>query len=367
MKKALAIILLIPILFCSCRESEQIDELSFVKLLAIDKTEEGLIVTAGIQVPNSKTEDKPGSETISVKCSTLSQGLNLIESATEKKIFYGQVSCVLLGEEMAKGGIIDTVDYLVRSDELRFDIPVVVVKNENAKTLVENSKDNETHISERIEKLLESNYSTSSSGAIELSTLVEMLEDPFRSAYLPYIQSKQKDSITVEGYCVFNKDKLIGYADREQSLGINFLNSTVNNCVFIASVEEKHVTLKISGFRSKIKYKDGVFEIKLKFKSEVIQADSDIRMFDKSLNEKVIKAQDKWASDITQKTMDYLKQQGCDVATFGDTFHNKSPKEAEQYLDNWSDAFKRITYKITVESKIDPSKTSGKPVKQGGD
>ncbi len=367
MKKALAIILLIPILFCSCRESEQIDELSFVKLLAIDKTEEGLIVTAGIQVPTSKKEDKPGSEIISVECSTLSQGLNLIESATEKKIFYGQVSCVLLGEEMAKGGIIDTIDYLVRSDELRFDIPVVVVKSEKAKTVVENSKEGETHIAERIEKLLESNYSTSTSGAIELSTLVEMLEDPFRSAYLPFIESKEKDSLTVEGYCFFNKDKLMGYADREQSLGINFLNSTVNNCVFITSVEQKHVTLKISGFRSKIKYKDGVFEIKLKFKSEVIQADSDIRMFDKSLNKKVIEAQDKWATEITEKTMAFLKKQGCDVATFGDTFHNKSPKEAEQYIDNWSDAFKRITYKITVESKIDPSKTSGKPVKQGGD
>ena len=367
MKKALAIILLIPILFCSCRESEQIDELSFVKLLAIDKTEEGLMVTAGIQVPTSKKEDKPGSKVVSVKCSTLSQGLNLIESATEKKIFYGQVSCILLGEEMAKGGIIDTIDYLVRSDELRFDIPVVVVKSESAKAVVENSQDNETHISERIEKLLESNYSTSTSGAIELSTLVEMLEDPFRSAYLPYIESKAKDNITVEGYCIFNEDKLISYADREQSLGINFLDSTVNNCVFITSVEEKHITLKISGFRSKIKYKDGVFEIKLKFKSEVIQADSDIRMFDKSLNEKVIEEQNVWAKEITENTMAFLKEQGCDIATFGDTFHNKSPKEAEKYINNWSDAFKRITYKITVESKIDPSKTAGKPVKQGGD
>ena len=367
MKKALAIILLIPILFCSCRESEQIDELSFVKLLAIDKTEHGLTVTAGIQVPTSKTSATEGSQIVSVQCQTLSQGLNLIESATEKKIFYGQISCVLLGEEMAKSGIVDTVDYLVRSDELRFDIPVVVVKNQQAKTVVENGKDSETHISERIEKLLESNYSTSNAGVIELSTLVEMLEDPFRSAYLPYISAEQKDNVTVEGYCVFDKDKLLCYGDREQSLGINFLNSTVNNCVFIANVEEKHVTLKISGFRSKIKYKNGVFEIKLKFKSEVIQADADIRMFDKSLNEKVIAVQNQWAMEIANNAMNFLKEQGCDVATFGDTFHNKDHKQAEQYIDNWSEAFKRIKYHITVESKIDPSKTAGKPVKQGGD
>ncbi len=366
MKKALAIILLIPILFCSCRESEQIDELSFVKLLAIDKEAEGLIVTAGIQVPTSKKEEKPGSEIISVKCSTLAQGLNLIESATEKKIFYGQVSCVLLGEEMAKSGIIDTVDYLVRSDELRFDIPVVVIKEKQAKTVVENSKNDETHISERIEKMLESNYSTSTSGAVELSTLVEMLEDPFRSAYLPYIQS-EKGSLTVEGYCLFNKDKLINYANEEQSLGINFLTSAVNNCVLITNVEEKHITLKIKGFSSKIKLKDGVYQIQLKFKSEILQADSDIRLFDQELNKQIIENQNKWAKELTVKTMDFLKTNGCDVATFGDTFHNNMPKEAEKYMNNWSSVFPHITYNITVESKTDPSKTSGKPVKQGGD
>ncbi len=367
MKKVLAIIILIPLLFCSCRESEQIDELSFVKILAIDKTQEGLIVTAGIEVPTSKKEEKPGSELISVTCQTLSQGLNLIESATDKKIFYGQVSCVLLGEKMAKSGIIDTVDYLVRSDELRFDIPVVVVQEKQAKEVIESNKDSETHISERIEKTLESSYSTSTSGAIELSTLVEMLEDPYRSAYLPYITMEEKGDFAVEGYCVFNKDQLIAYADKEQSLGINFLNSTVENCLYIAKIDEKLISLKISGFRSQIKLNKGVFEIKMKFKSEVVQADSDIRLFDKELNKKIIETQNAWAKEICINTMNFLKEKGCDVATFGDTFHNKDPKEAEKYMDNWSSVFPKITYNISVESKTDPSKTSGKPVKQGGD
>jgi len=326
MKKVLALLIIIPLIFCSCRESEQIDELSFVKLLAIDKTDQGLILTAGIQVPTSKKDEKPGSELISVTCQTLSQGLNFIESATEKKIFYGQVSCVLLGEKMAQAGIIDTIDYLVRSDELRFDIPVVVVKEKQAKEVVEKNKNNETHISERIEKMLESNYSTSTSGVIELSTLVEMLEDPYRSAYLPYIEAKEDDNFSVKGYCVFNKDRLISYADEQQSLGINFLNSTVKNCLFVAQIDQKLITLKISGFKSKISLKDGAYEIKMNFKSEVVQADSDIQLFDKNLNEKIVESQNAWSEKICQDTMNYLKEHGCDVATFGDTFHNKKPK-----------------------------------------
>lgn len=367
MKKFLAIIILIPLIFCSCQESEQIDELSFVKLLAIDKTEEGFILTAGIEVPTSKKDEKPGSEILSVKCQTLSQGLNLLEAATEKKIFYGQVSCVLIGEAMARSGIIDTMDYLVRSDELRFDIPVVVVKEKSARDVVESNKENETHISERIVKMLESNYSTSSSGVIELSTLVEMLEDPYHSPYLPYIKAGEKDNFTVEGYCIFDKDELIAYADEQQSLGINFLNSTVKNCLFIADIDSKFISLKVSGFKSKIKLKNGVYDIKIDFKSEIVQADSDIQVFDTSLNQKIIEYQNTWAKDIIEETMSFLKQHGADVAAFGDTFHNNSPKEAEKYQDNWSEVFPKITYNINVTSKTNPSKNSGKPVKQGGD
>ena len=68
-----------------------------------------------------------------------------------------------------------------------------------------------------------------------------------------------------------------------------------------------------------------------------------------------------------ENNIEFLKEKKCDVATFGDTFHNVSPKTAEKYMDNWGENFNRITYEISVESKLDPSKTSGKPVKQGGD
>lgn len=366
MKKLLTIIIIIPLIFCSCQESEQIDELSFVKLLAIDKSEEGFILTAGIQIPSSKEDEKMESNVLSVKCQTISQGLNLLESTTEKKIFYGQVDCVLLGEELAKSGIIDTVDYLVRSDELRFDIPVVVVENNTAHAIVESSKDNETHISERIVKKLESNYSSSSSGIVEISTLVEMLEDPFRSAYLPYIRKGEKDEFSVEGYCIFDNDKLIAFADETQSLGINFLNSTVKNCLFIATIDDNLISLKVSGFKSNIKLKDSIFDIKINFKSEIVQADADITVFDTSLNQKITEYQNNWAKNIVDETMAFLKQHSVDVASFGDTFHNKSPKEAEKYIDNWSTVFPQITYTVSIKSKTDPSKTSGKPVKQGG-
>ena len=367
--KKLLLILLIPLLLCSCKESEQIDEIAFAKIISIDKSENGFLVTAGIQLPKPKDKEQNESKDfVSVECETLSQGFNKLEEATDKKMFFGQISCVLLGEKMAREGIIDTVDYLVRSDELRFDIPVIVVKGENAHKIIENGSGAENHISEKITKLLESNYSTSSSGQVELSQLVEMLEDPFRSPYLPYMVSgKEKGEFFIEGYCVFEKDRLLEFCDEETSLGINFINSDVENLVLIGKIEDKTVTLKVTDFKSKIKLKDGIFKINIDFQTEVIQADSSIEKFDQQLVEKIVAFQNGEIERITEKTLKYLKEKQCDVATFGDTFHNVSPKKAEKYIGTWGETFERITYEISVKSKLDPSKTSGKPVKQGGD
>ncbi len=367
--KKLLLILLIPLLFCSCKEGEQIDEIAFVKIIAIDECEKGLRVTAGIQLPKSKdTEKVESKDYISVECETLSEGFNMLEASTDNKMFFGQISCVLLGENMARKGIIDTVDYLVRSDELRFDIPVIVVKGEEAKKIIEDNSGQERHISDRITKLLESNYSTSSSGQVELSQLVEMLEDPFRSPYLPYIVTdNEKDGFRVEGYCIFEKDRVLDFADKEKSLGINFLNSDVENLVLISDIDEKKVTIKVSDFKSKIKMEDGIFKIGINFQTEVLQADSDIEKFDSMLSEKIIDFQNGEIERITKETLIYLKSKKCDVATFGDSFHNISPKTAEKYIDAWGETFSKITFEISVDSKLDPSKTSGKPVKQGGD
>lgn len=368
MKKLLAI-LMIPLILCGCTESEQINEIAFVKIIAIDKTDKGMLVTAGIQLPKTKEgQEQKSKDNVSVECSTLSEGLNLLEAATDKKMFFGQISCVLLGEKMARSGIINIVDYLVRSDELRFDIPVIVVKENEAKKLITDNSGQESHISDRITKMLESNYSTSSSGQIELSQLVEMLEDPFRSPYLPYITiGEEKGEFFIDGYCIFEKDKMCAFADKERSLGINFLNNDVNNLLLVGEIDDKSVTLKVTKFKSKIKLTDGVFKIDMKFLSEVVQADSSIEKFDQELSQRIIDYQNNEVKEITEKTLRYLKEYGCDVATFGDTFHNVSPKLATEYIGKWDETFKKITYEISVNSKLDPSKTSGKPVKQGGD
>ena len=372
MKKIFAVILLLTMLLtlCACRESEQIDEIAFVKVLGLDKTEDGILLTAGMQGPKPKEQNLGSSaqEYISVTCETVSQGLSLLEAETEKKIFFGQINSVLFGEEFAKHGILDTVDYLVGSDELRFDIPLVVVKNTTASKLIENGSEEDMHVSEKIEKLLAVIYSTSISDKVEMSKVVNMLEDPFRSVYLPYVQAENggKD-FSLEGFCVFRGDKMLDYLSPEISRGVNFLNDNVENAVLVLTLDDARVSLKISKCKTKKQIKNGIFKVDVSFTSEILQADSGIDELDEKTAQRIIEKQNGEIKKLLEGTVEKLKDYPTDCAGFGKTFENKSPKEAKKFEKNWNETFGRIKYEINVESKIDPSKTSGKPVKQGGD
>ncbi len=371
MKKIVAVLLMliIPLCFCACEESEQIDELAFVKILGIDKTAEGLKVTAGMLIPKNKDDkEAQGHEYISVKCQTVSQGLSLLEATSEKKIFFGQINSIVLGEEMAREGILNTVDYLVRSDELRFDIPIVVSKGLTAEEVIGNGSSEASHVSQRIEKLLEVVYSTSASGKVEMSKVVNMLEDPFRAVYLPYVQVKDETKeLVLGGYCIFDGQKLLTFLNEDFSRGINFLNNKVNNWVFILAPDDKNVSLKLSKVKSKTELKDGVFNVNIDFDTEIIQADSTIEEFNSSLAQKIIEMQNEKIKTLVEKTITMLKECACDAGAFGSAFENASPKEAQKYTKNWQEIFTKIKFSVKVTSELDPSKTAGKPVNQGGE
>lgn len=361
--KRLLILLLIPMLFCSCRESEQIDELAFVKTLGIDFSEGQLEITCAYVVPSGEKET-PRGESVSVTCKTLSQGLNLVEASTDRKVFFGQIENVIIGENAARRGIAGEVDYLVRSDELRFDIPVIVVKGESAKKLIEDTSESETHISQQITKLLKSNYSTSVASEVQLAALVEMLEDPFKSPYLPYIERAEK-GISINGYGVFNEDKLMEFFSQEESLGINFLNNDVENRIIVVNDQDKSITLKLTKSKTRIRLKDGIFRVNIKLMSEVVQAEGTINNLDDELTQGLIARQNEEIKRVVEASLTRLKNMGCDVSTFGDTFHNVSPKKAEEYMDKWNETFPYVKIEVSVTSSLDPSKISGKPVKQG--
>lgn len=359
--KKIAIILLLPILFCSCEHSESIDKMTFAKIIGIDMLADGVEVTAGLNLPESTKEDKPKSETYYSSAKTLAEGINNIDAITDEKVFYGQVEAVIISEDMARGGIIELLDYFVRTNDFRFDMPIAIVKGITAKEIIMKVED----ISNQINKLFSSNEKVSVSGKVTLAELLEMIEDPFHSPFLPYLQLESQ-GIALKGYCVFEKDELKEFADVDASTGINWLNKKLEKQIIVQNVDGSDLTLKLDGNKTKINFKDDKFIIDVSFKSEIIQSDGVIQEFDQQVRQKIIQQQNAQIYLIIEKTVLFLKENKSDCANLGKSFSSKMGKQARDYEQDWENEFIKYDYEINVNSKVNPSKSASKPIKEKG-
>lgn len=359
--KKIAIILLLPFLFCSCEHNESIDKMTFAKIIGIDATNDGVEVTAGLNLPESTKEDKPKSETYFASSKTLAEGINIIDNITDEKVFYGQVEVVLISEEQARKGIIEILDYFVRTNDFRFDMPIAIVKGLTAKEMILSVED----ISNQIKKMFSSNESVSTSGKVTLANLLEMIEDPFHSPFLPFLELKEQ-GIELKGYCVFEKDSLKEFANEEISTGINWLNQKIKKQIIVKNIEGSDLTLKLSNNKTKINFDGEKFEIDVSFKSEIIQSDGVIHEFDEKVRNQIVIEQNTQIYSTIENTLEFLKENKSDCGNLGKSFSAKKGKEAREFEEDWENEFINYDYVIKINSKVNPSKSASKPIKEKG-
>lgn len=352
MKKVLA--LLIPLFLCGCSQNYQIDDLVFAKVLGIDCTENGVTVTVGI-----KESEKSEETSVSVTADTVAQGINKLSQTSQKRMFLGQVSIILLGESCAKQGITPAIDYFIRAAEMRFDLPVIVTKGKSAKEAIEESK---VPLDEKTENLLKYAYTVSASGTVKLSRLVEMNEDGFEAVYLPYLTFDE--GILLSGYAVFSGDKVAEYFSEEESRGINFIADTFGDWVFPVKIGEDTFTVMVSDSKTQIALEEGIFNIKIKFKTTVLQSEKGRTDIDNGEIAEILNKEKEIAENTVVATMEKLKSIPSDPGgCFGLTYYRQSGKEAYEYAENWQDIFSKIKYTVKVEAETDMSKTQQAHVK----
>lgn len=196
------------------------------------------------------------------------------------------------------------------------------------------------------------------------------------------LKNKDKYEISVEGSAMFNREKLVGYLNGEETRGYNFVRDKVDN----ATIEFSTVSLDIDSISvptpkaggtidnkdSQIKEYTVVEIIKSKTKNEVEIQDGKIVLktnvkirgtigeelgnIDTS-QEKVADAIEEACSkeikrQIEKAILKAQKEYKVDIFGYGTLFHIKYPKEWEKIKDNWNDMFSEAEFKVDVNTEI---------------
>ncbi len=143
LKRIIIIIIIVIFIFSfsSSYDSLNIDNLAFVVALGIDKsTENKFNITFEFIVPKPSSEGASETEPVleSVECSSITNGINIMNSYLGKKINLSHCKLIIFSEELAKEGISDEIYSLINEVQVRPSANIVVSKC-NTKYYIENS------------------------------------------------------------------------------------------------------------------------------------------------------------------------------------------------------------------------------------
>ena len=355
MKKVLVWLLALPLLFSGCAAHEEVDDLTFVRVLGIDRRGEKTVVTAC-----TVTQEKENFF-LSVEGTSLPECLEALKGQSDLSLFFGHTELILWGEEAARSGTLGDLDAFVRSGEFRFDLLALTVKGE-AEALLRGMGGDGEQICDRLKTLLKNAPRTAAASAIPLSRMITVLEEPFCGVYLPYAVSEGA-RVFVAGYGLFADDRLAVLLDSAASRGLCLLSGGAEEYALTVPDGAGSTTLKLTDFSADAAINDGTFSLTLSGLAEITGTDTAEDWTEERLNTLLAEAQARLKNEAEQ-AIEAMKAVGCDALNLGGHWERKAPRQAENAKDRWPETFRETDVTVSVNLNMNPRRAVGRPLKK---
>ena len=405
MKKQLAILLIIfffPFLLTGCWDRREINELTFVVLVGVDKEENGDIKLT-MEIPTAATlQGMVGggagggggrgqeSPVIIIESTgrTIFDAIRNAATFTTPPLFWAHLRAVIFSEEVARDGISKYMDFFARDSELRGTVWVLIAQGK-AGDIVKNRNKYTQLAGEYIEQLVQGTERVGVAPAVNLETFLEHLISPKgNDPFAPRIQVKeepqeaqpegqeaqgqgnqqesgqgqgpqqQKKDLLLEGTAVLKKDKLVGWLDRNESRGLLWLQGDVGNALEVveySGTKNGLIVEEIIKINTKIdvqKTNEGmVFRVQINQNGNLAEQTfpKDLTKLDKI--QSVEKLLNKQIEDEVRAALKKLQEEyNSDIIGLGGIVAKKYPKLWEKM--DWEKEFPRAKVMVSVNTKI---------------
>ncbi|WP_227935590.1 Ger(x)C family spore germination protein [Alkalihalobacillus deserti] len=372
MKKVLLIFLIFAssFVFPGCWDRHEINDIALITGVALDKKENNSIeVTVEIISPGMEagaTGGEGGGVGKTVTRSgvgvNIAEALEKLQERLPRKVFWGHSEVFVIGEELAKEGISDEIEYFLRHREPRVRAYVFVAKN-RAKEVMALLPPIEPTSAEVLREM--AIYETFFS--VTLLELMQMLQSDSGVANLSMIQvlppaeggSDLETIAYISGSAILKEDKMIGTLDDRVTRGVNWIKDEIEHGNI--SIKPKEGEGYISGaileantelipekangpWKMTIK-SDVVLEVTINETSLDLGIPEDMEIAQKEVNEH-LEQRMKEAVEEVQKGMK------ADIFDFARVIETTYPKEWEKMKGDWEEIFPTVQVTFDINTDI---------------
>lgn len=364
------LILFIPLLTTGCWNRRELDKVGIVTAIGIDKGEDNKIeYTVQIIKPTAlkrSSEGGSGQEKgfiiLHSSGNTVFEAIRNLVEKSGRKLNYSHNMVIVLGENLAREGVLPVLDLFIRDHEMRL-MTWIVVTGGKAEDIVQAEPTMENISAKNLDMLLKDNGVASKSVAVNLLDLFDEISDESLQAVVGRVEldnSQVKKGLTLKGAGVFRKDQLIGWLDPLKTRGYLWVRDKVKSGIITVPCpgqESKLISLEIKKAEASIKpsLEDG----KMKYIIEVsVESDLGEQMCSEDLaNPEMLSVlEDEQQKEVKNEVETSIEEAQnkfkADIIGLGEATMRKFPREWEEMKERWVDEFPNVDVEVIVKSKI---------------
>lgn len=381
LKKILSVFIILPIIsLAGCVDSRELNTLAITVCIGIDKVEDGYLVTQQIVNPKAIASQKVNNEAPVILYSDtgrdLFEAFRKLTTQCPRKIYVSHLRTVIFGEDAAKEGMEDIVDFFARDHEFRTDFYFIVAKGTTASKVLNVLTPLESIPGiELYDSLRTSESAWAPTHAIRIIELVNSIIADGKNPVLTGVEitpgmidsnstdalkkSSGMERLKYTSLGAFKKDKLVGWLDEDEAKAYNYIVGNVKNTVgYVNYDDDVKVTFEVTKAKSTmraylIKGKPAIdVEINVKHNVGGVEGAFDVSLEE---NQKIInKISEEKIKSICMKVVNKAQNElKTDIFGFGEAVHRQYPKVWEEIKDDWDNEFTDIPVNIAVKFETD--------------
>lgn len=363
-KRQFVFITICLLLLSGCWDAKDIDQRSFVMGVAFDLAEgdeEEHVMTIEIPLLENFASNQGGSQQeettliLSTTGKTVAQMSGNFEPRTWREIFYGHTQVIIIGEEVARNGIAEFIDYFDRNPRIDRRLKLFIAQGE-AREVFNAKNPLEPTVSNYLNQLLEV--------ATRTSTVIKQnFQDSLRNlehngdTILPRVRGTDKE-VEIAGGAVIKDYKFIAWLGENETRAAAFLYDNITGGSITVNIDEVFYTYAIRSSSTKIKAKlEGE---QLTFFITVESSGDIIEIFQKQLKTPVDtpieKVQAKLNADMKDEILHLLhklQDLKADPIGFSKYVFRHFPKYWKEHRDEWKDViFPQVKFEVQTKFTI---------------
>ncbi|WP_182200887.1 Ger(x)C family spore germination protein [Paraliobacillus salinarum] len=389
MRNKLLLVQLIIVLsiLTGCWSSRELTDITLATTLGIDKIDDEFQVTLQVLNPNeiaggTNITTQSAISNYSATGKTIFEALRQLTKVTPRKVFLSHLRLVIYGEEVAKEGIGDSLDFLVRDHELRTDFMVIVARGSTAEQLMTIFTPLEKIPANKVISSIEATHDFLGIGKLMyIDNLINTVISKSKQAVvtgaymkgnmesgsrLENVEKISPDALVyIDHLAVFNSDQLIGWLNEEESKGFNYITDEVKNSLVSVKLKDGLLALEIKKSNTSLKFKDnkGKTEMHIDISSEISVGDVDtnFRIENQSDVKQIEAAVETKIKQLCQLSIDRAKEMKADIFGFGENIKQYNYDKWKEWEDDWTEQFIDLPVKINVSANLENSGVIKKP------